>query len=170
LCFQKYIIKLRQQHFYIVLQIGNADQTSVYFEMSLDTTVHKKGDKNVTVRIGGIEKQWCTVMLCITVDGRKLPPYIVLKRKTLPKGNVKGVIIQAQDSGWMDQALVLDWINRVWQKRLGVFLNLRSMLILDSFHGHTTEEVKKTLKSRNTDQVIIPGGLTSMLQPLDVCA
>jgi hypothetical protein len=43
------------------------------------------------------------------------------------------------------------------------------MLILDSFHGHTTEEVKETLKSRNTDQVIIPGGLTSMLQLLDVC-
>jgi hypothetical protein len=43
------------------------------------------------------------------------------------------------------------------------------MLILDSFCGHTTEEVKKILKSRNTDQVIIPGGLTLMPQPLDVC-
>jgi hypothetical protein len=43
------------------------------------------------------------------------------------------------------------------------------MLILDSFHGHTTQEVKKIVKSRNTDQVIIPGGLTSMLQPFDVC-
>jgi hypothetical protein len=43
------------------------------------------------------------------------------------------------------------------------------MLILDSFHGHTTQEVKKILKNRNMDQVIIPGGLTSMLQPLDVC-
>jgi hypothetical protein len=43
------------------------------------------------------------------------------------------------------------------------------MLILDSFHGHTTEVVKKTLKTRNKNQVIIPGELTSMLQPLDVC-
>jgi hypothetical protein len=43
------------------------------------------------------------------------------------------------------------------------------MLILDSFHGHTTEEVKKTLKSRNVVQVIIHEGPTSMLQPLDVC-
>jgi hypothetical protein len=43
------------------------------------------------------------------------------------------------------------------------------MYILDSFRRHTTEEVKKTLKSRNTDQVIIPGGLTSMLQLLGVC-
>jgi hypothetical protein len=57
----------------------------------------------------------------------------------------------------------------VWQKRPGALLNLRSMLILNSFHGHATEEVKEILKSKNTDQVIIPGGLTSMLQPLYVC-
>jgi hypothetical protein len=46
------------------------------------------------------------------VDGRKLPPYTVLKRKTLPKINVKGIIVQAQESGWMDQSLVADWIKR----------------------------------------------------------
>jgi hypothetical protein len=120
-------------------QICNADQTLVYYEMPLDTMVHKKGDKNVTVRTGGNEKQWCPVMLCITVDSRKLPPYIVLTRKTLPKVNVKGVIIQAQESGWMDQALELDWINHVWQKCPGDLLNLRSMLSLDSFYGYTTQ-------------------------------
>jgi hypothetical protein len=65
----------------------------VYFEIPLDTTVHKKGDKNVTVRTGGNKKQQCTVMLCVIANGRKLPPYIALKRKTLPKVNVKGVII-----------------------------------------------------------------------------
>jgi hypothetical protein len=145
LCFQKYIINLWRQHSYIVSQIGNADQIPVYFEMPIDTTVHKKCDKNVTVRTGGNEKQWCVVMLCIMADCRKLLPYVILKRKTLPKVNVKGVIIQAQESGWMDQALVLDWINCVWQKCLGAVLSLRSMLILDSYHGHTTEEVKKIL-------------------------
>jgi hypothetical protein len=88
LCFQKYFINLWWQHSYTVSQIGNADQTAVYSEMPLDTTVHKKGDKNVTVRTGGNEKQRCTVMLCISADGRKLPPYIVLKRKTVPKVNV----------------------------------------------------------------------------------
>jgi hypothetical protein len=83
--------------------------------------------------------------------------------------NVKGVIIQAQESGWMVQALVLDWINHVWQKHPGALLNLRGVLILGSFRGHTTEEVKKILKSRNTDQVIIPGRLTTMMQPVDIC-
>jgi hypothetical protein len=73
LCFQKYITNQRRQHSYIVSQIGNADQTPVYFEMPLDTTVHKKGDKNATIRTGRKEKQCCTVM-CITADGIKLPP------------------------------------------------------------------------------------------------
>ena len=43
------------------------------------------------------------------------------------------------------------------------------MLVLDSFRGHTMEEVKTLLKTGKTDLVVIPGGLTSMLQPLDVC-
>jgi hypothetical protein len=81
-CFQKYFINLWRQHSCTVSQTGNADQTLVYFEMSLNTTVHMKGDKNVTVRTGGNEKQQCIVMLCIMADSRKLPPYIVLKRKT----------------------------------------------------------------------------------------
>jgi hypothetical protein len=44
LCFQKYIINLWWHHSYTVSQIGNTDQTLVYFEMPLNTTVHKKGD------------------------------------------------------------------------------------------------------------------------------
>jgi hypothetical protein len=35
-------------------------------------------------------------MLCITANGNKLPPYIILNRKTVPKENVcKDVIVQA---------------------------------------------------------------------------
>jgi hypothetical protein len=51
--------------------------------MPFDITVHKKGDNNATVRTGGNEKQRYTVMLCIAGDGRNVPPYIVLKRKTV---------------------------------------------------------------------------------------
>jgi hypothetical protein len=53
LCFLKYIINLCWQHSYTVSQTRNADQTPMYFEIPLHTTVHKKGDKNVRVRTGG---------------------------------------------------------------------------------------------------------------------
>ncbi|PSN47047.1 hypothetical protein C0J52_09369 [Blattella germanica] len=42
------------------------------------------------------------------------------------------------------------------------------MLVLDSFRGHLTENVKLKLRQENCDMVVIPGGMTGMLQPLDV--
>jgi hypothetical protein len=43
------------------------------------------------------------------------------------------------------------------------------MLVLDAFKGHLTEKVKTVASNLlNTDPVIIPGGMTSLLQVLDV--
>ena len=69
----------------------------------------------------------------------------------------------------MDQSLVVDWIKWIWQLHFGALRNLNSMLVLDSFRRHMTEEVKTLFKKGKMDLVVISGGLTSMLQPLDVC-
>uniref|UniRef100_A0A8C4S949 HTH CENPB-type domain-containing protein n=1 Tax=Erpetoichthys calabaricus TaxID=27687 RepID=A0A8C4S949_ERPCA len=152
-------------------QIGNADQTAVYFENPSNTTVNAVGGKSVRVRTGGREKQWCTVMLTILADGKKLPPYVIFKRKTLPKNEKfpPGIIVRAQKKGWMDNDLVIDWLKCVWQCWPGSLLKMPNMLVMDSFRGHLTEVVKERLKDGKTDQVIIPRGMTSLLQPLDVC-
>ena len=42
------------------------------------------------------------------------------------------------------------------------------MLVLGAFHGHLTEPVKGQVRAMNGDLVIIPGGMTSQLQVLDV--
>ena len=121
------------------------------------------------IRTGGSEKQMMYSNVVCTGDGRKLPPYIIFKRKNIPKIPVKGIFVRANAKEWMDNDLVLVWVTHVWQRRLGALLNLRNMLVLDSFHGHTTHEVQQKLQNGKTDLVIIPGGLTSVLQPQDVC-
>ena len=55
------------------------------------------------------------------------------------------------------------WIEKVWRYRIGGLSRQRSLLVLDSFEAHKTEQVKRLLKSENTDLAIIPGGLTSVL-------
>jgi hypothetical protein len=42
------------------------------------------------------------------------------------------------------------------------------MLDLDAFRGHLSEELKVKLERKNCDFVVIPGGMTSQLQALDV--
>jgi len=43
-----------------------------------------------------------------------------------------------------------------------------TMLVYDSFRGHLEESVKKKFHDSNIDLAVIPGGLTSICQPLDV--
>jgi hypothetical protein len=122
----------------------------------------------VTIKTTGTEKQRCAVMLAVTANWDKLPPYVIFKRKTLPKEKFPpGIHVRVQENGWMDQDLVKDWVNKVWDRRPGALRRQKARLVLDSFRGHFKEDVKKLQRGR-TDVAVIPGGVTSILQPLDI--
>lgn len=168
--YQRYIIRLRTQNDYLLGQMGNADETPVYFDMPTNYTVDIVGTKTVSVKTTGNEKMRVTVMLTVLADGRKLPPFIILNRKTMPKEKLPtGLIVRCQEKGWMNSELMQDWLKVVWGRRPGALLKKRGMLVLDAFKGHLTPEVKSTIQDMNTDLVVIPGGMTSKLQVLDVC-
>lgn len=65
-------------------QTGNTDETLLTFDMSPNTTVSAKGVSSVSIKTTGCEKQCCTVMLAVTADGSKLPPFITFKRRRCP--------------------------------------------------------------------------------------
>jgi hypothetical protein len=83
--FQRYMIELRKRGNFLMGQIGNANETSIWFDMPHNYTIADKGAKEVPIKTSGYEKQRVTVMLAITMDGRKLPPFLIFKRKTSPK-------------------------------------------------------------------------------------
>lgn len=166
--YQCFVKAFHQKNRYVLGQIGNADETPICFDMPRNYTVNMKGAKQVIVKTTGHEKTRVTVMLCVTADGEKLPPYVILNRKTVPKKDFhSGVIVRAQSNAWMTSELMVDWLKSVWETRKDV--SSRSMLILDAFRGHLTDEVKARIKDKTSDLVVIPGGLTSKLQSLDVC-
>ena len=47
-------------------------------------------------------------------------------------------------------------------------LKNKACLVYDMFKAHLVESVKNRLNNINTDVAVVPGGLTSQLQPLDV--
>ena len=103
--------------------------------------------KEVLLKTTGCEKLHLTVMLAATADERKLPPLLILERKTLPKSEAfpKDVIVRAQKKGWMMKKLMLEWLKIVWGCRPRAFLNQPSMLVLDAFKGHLTDSMKNQL-------------------------
>ena len=166
--FQRYIIRARNDVDYELSQIGKADQTPLMFDKPYSTSINATGAKTVTINTTGNEKNRFTVMLACTADGGKLPPFVIFKRKTLPK-NVKwpeGILIRCQDKGWMDDTLMRDWIKNVWGKRPGGYTK-RSLLVLASFRCHKSDDIREVLRDdHRTRLAIILGGMTSVLQPL----
>ena len=101
-------------------------------------------------------------------DGTKLLPLIIFKLKKISKGNFSsGVIVRANSTEWMNENEMLYWIENIWIKRARLF-NSQSLLVLNSFSAHIVDSVKRCFGEKNTNIAVIPGELTSHLQPLDV--
>lgn len=67
--------------------------------------------------------------------------------------------------GWNAEQMKV-WIGKAWCARLGSLW--RSLLVYDVFQAHIPHPAKASFKHENTDLAVKPGGLTSILQPLDV--
>lgn len=68
----------------------------------------------------------------------------------------------------MNEDVITQWINECWLKRPNPFNNSNeSLLIFDSACCHLTEGAKEAVK-KCSKLAVIPGGLTKILQLLDV--
>ena len=66
--------------------------------------------------------------------------------------------------GWMKSGC-FEWIDKVWSPYVK---GKPALLSLDTFSGHLTSVVKEAFDKCRTKLLVIPGGCTSVLQPLDI--
>jgi len=125
-------------------KIANIDEVPFYFDMIPKKTLNATGEKCVLVQSTGGEKKRFTVVFCVT-----------------------GVVVDVQANAWMDEKLFLVWIQKIWEKKYSIFVE-KKLLVLDTFTGHTTSDVKAKFAANGTELAWVPGGSTSLVQPLDV--
>lgn len=167
--FLSYILYCRKEHQYPLSLIANMDETPVSFNLPSNYTVEQRGTKSISILSTGHERSNFTVVLACTASGIKLPPVIIFKLAKVPREDFPdGVIIRANKKGWMNEQEMIWWVENVWTQRARRGVDPKSFLVLDSFTAHITDSVKNRFYEKNTDIAIIPGGLTSKLQPLDV--
>ena len=75
------------------------------------------------------------------------------------------VRVRASTNDWMTAEEYQHWLVHIYGKEIQ-----RRLLIVDSYKPQQTEDsIKKVKDSCNSDVIIIPGGCTSILQPMDRC-
>jgi hypothetical protein len=159
--------------------IVNIDETNVDFDQAPKTTLAPIGHRTIRVASSGPSSR-CTALLGVALDGTKLPPFIVFKASRTGRiirevttraeefGYPEHCVYSVQAKGWMCEELMLEWIERVWKPWIEAQQLESSLLIVDSFKGHTTSSVFNALNDCGTGVDIIPGGYTGDVQVLDV--
>ena len=120
--FHLFLTNLRKEHNYPLHAIANMDEMQLTFGMPPIRTINNTREKAIKIRTTGNKKNCVTVVLACARDRSKLRPMVIFKRKTVPKvANKHGVVITAQEKGWMD----------VHGKRLQAAVNT---ILLSNFH------------------------------------
>ncbi|CAI7786643.1 unnamed protein product [Closterium sp. NIES-53] len=107
--FSEFIRQMRMVHRFPLNLIVHADQTPLWLEMPAERTLEMKGARTVHVRTAGYEKERVTVMLAVTADSLKLPPYVIFKRKTVPR-----IVVPPGNLKKPPPEVILNWIVESW--------------------------------------------------------
>jgi hypothetical protein len=159
------------QHF-----ILNMDQIPVYFAMSAKRTLELIGKKPIHIRTTADDTKRATIVVTIVVDGTLLPSMIIFKGA--PNGRITRTEFASyptinhyhcQENAWMDEAIMLVWVNEVLVPYVMTVLeHVVPLLILDSYRCHMMGSVVQRIQELGVEVQHIPGGCTSLCQPVGV--
>ena len=91
---------MRKAKQYSLEQIGNMDETPMQFDMPLDRTLNNKGDKTITIKMTGHEKDHFTVVLACLADGTRLKPMVIFEENAQGSHSSRNCL--ALSRTWMD--------------------------------------------------------------------
>lgn len=150
--------------------IINMDEVPVTLDIPLSRTVAKKGQKSVSIVTISPEKSNFRVVLACCGDGSKLPPMVIFKRKTILKVSFpSSIVVTTNKKGWMNKDTMNVWLAKCYSKRPdGFFKTRKALLVMNSMRAHITAQSKDKIEACNSIPALIPGGLSNLLQPLDI--
>jgi hypothetical protein len=116
------------------------------------------------------------VAVTITADGTVLPAMVIFKGS--PKGKIAtrefssyptNSMYRCQENAWMDEAVMVAWVDEVLAPYLAMAPDdVVPLLILDSYQCHMMALVVQRIQELGVEVKHIPGGCTSLFQPVDV--
>jgi len=163
----------------------NFDETPLWFYQGTGrTNISRRrvrgGQPVRAVGKAALSRRRITVGLTISTDvafAAALPIFVVLRgerdeRPATPAWEdidiPEGLDVHWQSKAWMTEDLALAYVGWLIQERDRIYGSAHPlMLVWDAFRGHLGETVKTLCQLNNVHMVVVPRGLTALLQGLD---
>lgn len=134
-----------------------------------------KYEKNEYITQPG-NREWVSLIECVSLDGRVLPPYIIFKAKQYQQCWFEEIghegFISTSDNGWTNNAIGLGWLEACFETSTGndnVYLkDMYRLLCLDGHASHISTAAIQFALDWKIILLCLPAHTTHLLQPLDV--
>ena len=156
-----------------VENIFNVDETGISVNQKPKKILAKKGKKTVGV-VTSLEKgKTITAVCCVSAAGAYCPPFLIFPRKRfkaeLLDGGPAGAIGVANESGWVNEDVFLQWFEHFLKVFQPQHRSCPSLLIMDGHASHTNSlQLVMRAREHNVKVLILPSHTTHKMQPLDV--
>src|SRR6266480_1859128 len=128
-----------------------------------------KHDKKIYMTQPG-NREWVSLIECISLDGRLTRPWVIFKAKQHQKAWFSAfpeVHIGLSDNGWTDNEIGLEWLKKCFEPETRCGDEYR-LLILDGHASHISTKAIKFCGASKIIPLCLPRHTTHLLQPLDV--
>ena len=117
-------------------------------------------------------REWVSLIECISMDGRRLSPWIIFKAKQHQKA-WKEVLeageIVISDKGWTDNEIGLAWLERCFDPETrDIKKGEYRILLIDGHASHLTTQAIRFCINQKIILLCLPPHTTHKLQPLDI--
>lgn len=142
------------------------DETAVYLEDPRTQTIEIRGRKHVVMKSTGFSSMRLTVIGAVWANGQKIPPCVIHKGPYSGQISVaNGLTYVSQPKAWVDAPLLIKWIDYIFPQ---VDQSEGKTIVWDACRAHISKDVKAHCAKRNIRLIVIPGGMTSLLQAGDI--
>lgn len=154
--------------------------------MSKEKTLNYKGEKQVNLISHTGAQFRLSCCLTITSNGEKLSTVVIMlykyknkkgefrdfpKKLQHWKNRKDPIMLRFNPTGFNNENILNEWYDKIiipYHHRLKMRGEYKLVLLLDDAKFHGNQKMRDKCKLNNIDLIIIPGGTTGILQPLDV--
>lgn len=160
--------------------VFNMDETMVNVNgKKLTVYVPRDTQKGLTLSQPAAALVHMSLALCISADGRKAPPLIILPLQNFPidlhlLAEETDYVWAGQANGWMTTAIFEEWVEKVFvphvqhvRQTKQLSPSAKALLFLDSHESRKSLKAIELLQQANVVAVTLPAHTSHIMQPLD---
>ncbi len=153
--------------------IYNMDETGLALGVCTNTQVLTSSKKKKAYKKTPENREWVSILECISATGRTLRPAVIFKGKSLqttwfPSATVPDWLYTTSENGWTANCIGVEWLKRIFIPQTATPTEAWRLLLLDGHGSHISIEFSLIAKLSHVQLLLLPAHSSHVLQPLDL--